>query len=109
VLTYLYTSLLTPLRRCGEDFKLGGVFLINDVEEHGINGNMAVHVDHKVMVQPHEPGGAGDANGWNNGSLGFADIGADAAPINAHLHFDFLFSIAIHSTSCVSSTEKGWG
>lgn len=107
MLTYLYTSLLTPLRRCGEDFKLGGVFLINDVEEHGINGNMAVHVDHKVMVQPHEPGGAGDANGWNNGSLGFADIGADAAPINAHLHFDFLFSIAIHSTSCVSSTEKG--
>lgn len=56
-------TLLTGLRCSGgEDFKFGGVLLINDVEKDGINGDVAVDVDLEVVVPPHDPGYASDVD-----------------------------------------------
>lgn len=77
--------MLTPQRRCGEYFKLGGVFLINDVEKHGIDGDVAVHVDLEVMVPPHDPGGAGDINRGVEEHLAARDVVEEARGVVSEL------------------------
>jgi len=58
----------------GEDFKFGGVLLINDVEKDGINGDVAVDVDLEVMVPPHDLGDAGDVDGSVEHHLAARDV-----------------------------------
>lgn len=79
IITVTEFTFLTCLRRSGgEDFKFGGVLLINDVEKDGINGDVAVDVDLEVVVPPHDPGGASDVNGGVEDHLAASDVVEEA-------------------------------
>lgn len=68
-------TFLSGLRRSGgEDFKFGGVLLINDLEKDGINGDVAVDVDLEVVVPPQDSGGASDVDGGVEDHLAASDV-----------------------------------
>lgn len=70
---------------CGEDFKFGGVFLINNIKKNRIDGDMAIHVYLELMVPPNDLSGAGNIDGSIKDHFAARDVMEEARGVVGEL------------------------
>lgn len=68
-----------------KELKLGSIFLIQYIKEHGINGEMAVHVDLELVTPPQHFCDSPNVHARVQNHLPFRDVGDEPAAVVGQL------------------------